>query len=65
MAEVTLNSVLNFIIPIGVWIFLAWIIYRIPVVKEGITKLREWMASRGNKQEETTEGVSIKSIDYE
>ena len=60
----TFNDILNFIIPIGVYIFIGWIIYRIPLVKDGVDKLRDWNSNRKNKSTEQ-EALSIKSITYE
>lgn len=42
----TLNDILNFIIPIAVYGMLGYIIYRIPIVKEGIDRLIEWNKNR-------------------
>lgn len=60
----TFSDILNFLIPIFVYLFLGWILYQIPVVKKGIDRLREWNANRGNKVNDV-EAVTIKSITYE
>ena len=66
MAGSTIDSIINFIVPIAVWIFLAWIIYKIPIVKEGVDKLRAWNERRKNNVGGgSEEAVSIKSITYE
>jgi hypothetical protein len=64
MAAVTLDSILNFIIPILVWIFLGYILYK--PFKEPLDKLfskiGEW---KENRQEEGYEENIVKSIYYE
>ena len=64
MAESTIDSILNTIIPPAVFLFIFWIFYRIPIVKEGIDRLREWWSNRGNTKQEA-ESVTLKSITYE
>jgi len=59
----TLDDILNFMIPIGVWAFLIYVIYRIPIVTEGVDKFRTWWANRGTDEEE--EVFSVKTIEYE
>ena len=47
---ITLDEVLNFVIPIFVYIFLFWILYRIPIIQELIDKLifkfKSWREGR-------------------
>ena len=61
---VSLDAILNFIIPIAVWIFIAWILY-VPF-KEPIDKLwnkiKEW--KEGREEEPAWENIT-KSIEYE
>jgi len=63
--KITLDSVLNFIIPIVVYGFIIYIIYRIPLVKEGVSKLRDWYSNRKEKVNETEEASVVKRIIYE
>jgi len=63
--KITLDSVLNFIIPIAVYGFIIYIIYRIPLVKEGVSKLRDWYSNRKEKVNETEEASVVKRIIYE
>lgn len=61
---ITLDSLLNFIIPIAVWIFLGYILYK--PFKEPIdalvNKIREW---REGKEEETPWESQYKTLEYE
>jgi predicted membrane-bound dolichyl-phosphate-mannose-protein mannosyltransferase len=65
----TLNDVLNFIIPIIVWALLAYIIYRIPIIKEGIGRLIDWNRNRrenvSNSRSSSSGGTYKTSIGYE
>jgi len=63
--KITLDSVLNFIIPIAVYGFIIYVIYRIPLVKEGVSKLRDWYSNRKEKVNETEEASVVKRIIYE
>lgn len=64
MPSITLNDVLNFCIPIGVWLFLIWIIYRIPIIQQGVDKLAEKI--RDLREGKTTDStVNIKTLQYE
>jgi len=65
MAETTIEQILNFLIPIGVWIFLGWIIYRIPIIKEGVDKLRDKISERRERIGGDIETSTIRSITYE
>ena len=58
------EKIINFIIPIAVWIFLGWIIYRIPVVRDGIDRLKEWNENRKNKNAQPERSI-YKSVNYE
>ena len=64
MAENMIDQILNVLIPPAVFIFIFWIFYRIPIVKEGIDRLKDWWANRGKSKEEV-ESVTLKSITYE
>jgi hypothetical protein len=64
MVESTLDSILNFLIPPVIFMFIAYIFYRIPLVKEGIDRLREWWSNRGTTKQDS-EAVTLKSITYE
>jgi hypothetical protein len=59
----TFDSILNFIIPIGVYCFLGYILYKIPIFKQmidaGIDKFR---GMKDNKEPGTK---SIQNITYE
>jgi len=65
----TLDSILNFLIPILVWAFLIWILYRIPIITDGVGKLRELISNRKTKMNDTGGGdfetTSLKSVYYE
>ena len=64
----TINDILNFIIPFAVWGFLAYIIYRIPIVTEGVDRFREWLKNRkeGGSSSNSSYGGGYKSsIGYE
>jgi hypothetical protein len=63
MASIGIDEVLNFIIPFLVWGFIAYIIYRIPLVKEGVEKFRDWRSNRAERGE--VESYNIKTITYE
>lgn len=65
MAETTVDAILNFIIPIGVWIFLGWILYRIPIVTELVHKVRDWMERRKNRETEPQDPMFYNQITYE
>lgn len=65
MASTTFNDILNFIIPIGVWLFIIWIIYRIPIVTEGVAKLKNWWENKREAREEAAETSYLKNIEYE
>jgi hypothetical protein len=65
MAETTIEQILNFLIPIGVWIFLGWIIYRVPIIKEGVGKLRDKISERRERIGGDIETSTIRSITYE
>jgi hypothetical protein len=63
----TVDSILNFIIPLGVIGLLFWMVYRIPIIKEGvdalINKFRNW--KEGREHQTTTGGRTLQSIQYE
>jgi hypothetical protein len=59
-----IDDFLNAVIPVAVFIFIFWIFYRIPIIKEGVDRFREWWANRGVKKEEP-EKFTLKSISYE
>lgn len=62
----SLDSILNFIIPYLVWGFIIWVIYRIPIVNEGIDKLKDWWANRqARKEGEVEESFTLRTISYE
>ena len=65
MAESTIDSILNTLIPPAVVLFIIWIFYRIPIIKEGVDRLRNWWANRGKPKEEESDVVTLKSITYE
>ena len=65
MASLSLDAILNFLIPIAVWIFLAWILY-VPFkepINALVRKIKEW--KDGREEEEPWELNTIKSIEYE
>lgn len=59
-----LSKILDFLIPIIVWALLIYVIYRVPIVKEGIDKLRNWWSNRREKDTEP-ETSTLRSINYE
>jgi len=64
MAKVTLDAILNFVIPIAVWIFIGWILY-VPFkepINALIGKIRDWR--EGREEEAPWENIT-KSIEYE
>jgi len=63
MAAISLDSILNFIIPIAVWCFLAYILY-VPF-KEPINKLWSKISEWRSNREESYEDTSVKVINYE
>ena len=66
MASTTVSDIINFIIPIGIWVFIGWIIYKIPIVTEGIQKIIDWNSNRKNKKEENvSESNTVRRITYE
>lgn len=56
------DDLLNFLIPPAVFLFIGFIFYRIPLVHDGIDKLKDWFANRGKPKEETS---TLRSITYE
>jgi hypothetical protein len=66
-ASGTLNDILNFIIPIAVYALIAFILYRIPIVTQGVDKLINWYQNRKiEKSNSTSSGGGYKtSIGYE
>ena len=65
MTESTIDSILNFIMPVAVFLFLGWIIYRIPIVQQGVDAFRDWNENRRNRVSGEQETVTLKSISYE
>lgn len=63
----TLNDILNFIMPILVWALLIYIIYRIPIVREGVAKLINWYQNRksGSDNQGSSGGSYKTTIGYE
>lgn len=59
-----LSKILDFLIPIIVWALLIYVIYRVPIVKEGIDKLRNWWSNRREK-DTGPETSTLRSINYE
>lgn len=57
-----LDSILDFIIPILVYAFLIYLIYRIEIVKKGVNKLKEMWSNRKTNVNAPT---SLNSINYE
>jgi hypothetical protein len=63
---ISLDQILNFIIPIGVWIFLAYILYKpfATPINALINKIRDWREGR-QASDESWGYETIKSIEYE
>jgi len=64
MAALTIDQILNFIIPIGVWCFLGYVLYKPfkePIDKL-INKISEW---RDGREEEVPWAETVKTIEYE
>jgi hypothetical protein len=64
MAGNFIEQLLNFIIPPAVFLFIGFIFYRIPLVHDGIDRLREWNSNRQSRMDQP-ESTTIRSITYE
>jgi hypothetical protein len=62
MVENLIDSILNFLIPPAIFVFIGFIFYRIPIIHEGIDRFRDWWANRSKPKEETS---TLRSITYE
>lgn len=60
----TFDDILNFIIPPAVYAFLIYLIYRIPIVTEGVSRLKDWWLNKREKNT-GTETTTLRSISYE
>lgn len=62
----TFDDILNFIMPILVFLFIGFIFYRIPLVKKGVDalsdKIRDW---RENRDAGLNEPTLYNTIEYE
>ena len=60
----TLDSILNFIIPIAVFILIGWILYKAfaPITQGLGSKVGEWWGNMTNREPEVH---YVKSIEYE
>jgi hypothetical protein len=65
MAENFIDTLLNFIIPPAIFLFIFWILYKIPIVNEGIASLIDWNRRRVEGKVEREETSTLKSITYE
>lgn len=65
MASISLDQILNFIIPFLVWIFLLYILYTIPPIKEMVHRLINWFKNWRDNKEDTFVDTSVKTINYE
>jgi hypothetical protein len=65
MAESIIDAILNAVIPWFVFIFIGWILYKIPLVTKMVGAFKEWWANRGRQKDTGNETVTLKSIAYE
>lgn len=65
MAETFIDQLLNFIIPPAIFLFIFWILYKIPIVKEGISSFIDWNRRRVEGKEERSDSTTLTSISYE
>lgn len=63
MTESFLDQILNFIIPIAVFGFIFWILYRIPIFKEMV----DWIIEKikGVKSNQESQVNKMQNITYE
>jgi hypothetical protein len=65
MAKISLDQILNFFIPILVWCFLIYIIYKIPPIKEMVDRFFGWIKDKREEKVETYVDNSVRTIYYE
>jgi large-conductance mechanosensitive channel len=64
LAQDFFSQVLNFLIPVAIWIFIAWTLYKAfqKPLDQMVEKYREWKDSREPIEQEV--GI-LKNIEYE
>jgi large-conductance mechanosensitive channel len=64
LAQDFFSQVLNFLIPVAIWIFIAWTLYKAfqKPIDQMVEKYREWKDSREPIEQEV--GI-LKNIEYE
>jgi hypothetical protein len=61
----TLESILNFLMPIIVWMFLLYILYRIPIFKDMINWVIDKFQAMRERRQEQTNTVRTQQLSYE
>lgn len=66
MATSTLDSILGFVIPLFVVMFLIWILYKIPIIESGVNALIRKLGELKDRRDNSSTGTTrIQSIQYE